>query len=215
MTWVCYAWVEHIHRDVICAFAVHWVAVYFYCKFFVWEIELSCSDAVWDKSRIYFFIFADWIQLHLEIVYMWLTETIRPPKFRLQYLNINIGSISRQILSTQLFSTLFLNNNIIILNISMLRLLELNSKIDNNPLLTNNSIASPNIIKPYLLPYHNLNIPPYAHSHQLRCPIPRILITSFTSMCVFEWHVVFLLALGIVFLGGFDIYLEQILLLFT
>ena len=85
------------------------------------------------------------------------------------------------------------------------------SEIHNGLLLTDVSVPGPDIINLNLIKGLDINLFTNAQRHQVRSPVPTVLVAGFSCVCVVKWHWVCALAFAVVLLGRFYFDLEFVL----
>jgi hypothetical protein len=120
---------------------------------------------------------------------MGLSYSIRPPKLRILNDNVIIG----------IFFFYFDNGNLFISHanfvlISMLQLLlrplQCHRKINSCLRFCNRASSYPNIVQQYLFERLEVNLFPNSNCVEIRSPIPRVLIASFSGVSINKWHII-------------------------
>lgn len=171
-------------------------------------VEFNASNTVWYSSEIDSLIRL-MLNLDNEIVNVSLSNAIWPPEFGLENFNINIYVLFLDCLER--FSNNFiteLDQNMIIL-LNDFRNIQGYSKVDYSFLFTDESVSGPYIVDLNIFKRFNVNLLPNAESHQVRSPVPTVLVAGFSCMSVIERHWVCALPFSVLLLGrlNFDLQL--------
>lgn len=149
------------------------------------------------------------LNLDNKIVNVSLSDAIWPPELGLENFNINIYVLFLDCLErfSHNFITELDQNMIILLN--DFRNVQGYSKVDNSFLFADESVSGPYIIDLNIFERLNVYLLPNTESHQVRSPIPTVLVASFSCMSVIERHWVCALPLSVLLLGrlNFDLQL--------
>jgi hypothetical protein len=86
---ICFR-IKHIRWNIVSTLTIHRITINMYCKFITTTIKLDSSYTIGYIPSINLFCTNNSNQFNLKIIHIRFSNSIRPPKFGILYLNISI-----------------------------------------------------------------------------------------------------------------------------
>ena len=196
--------IEHIRRNIIGSFAVNRISIDYDFKFFIFQVEINSSDSKRNCFFINFFFWNFLEELNIKVINIRLTDSIRPPKFRVLNMDIMISVLFTSIQGCNFYLVLI---NLIFIVGKTFRVIwkvKCYRKVDNCFLLCDCSCSCPDVVYFDLIVGLKIYRLPYSSSIEIRSPVPRVLVACFSGVSILERHTVGLLSFLVIEFGGID-----------